>query len=246
MNKAKLLLKEHSSTILTIIGSIGVISTAVLAAKATPKAMLFVEEAKNIKNKELTKSEIIQVTWTAYIPTAISAMATITCVFGANYLNIKKQQSLVSAYMLLDSTVKEYRKKMTEEYGDGPEKIYNNISKKNFKEMDDIYKERLFFELNSCRFFEATIHDVIQAEHKSLIQFETYGHLTLNDYYMYLGIDGSPYGDITGWSQYQMETEQYIKNGKLEFRYERNIMKNGIICYNILTNAEPSMEQFCF
>ena len=76
--------------------------------------------------------------------------------------------------------------------------------------------------------------------------FRSTGYLTLNDYYMFLDIDPNPYGEMMGWSQYQMETEQYIKDGKLEFKYERNIMSNGLVCYSIITNTEPSMNHFCF
>ena len=246
MNKAQLFLKGHSPTILTIIGSIGVITTAVLAVQGTPKAMHLIDEARDEKNDDLTKGEIVKVAWTAYIPTAISAIATITCVAGANYLNIKKQQSLTSAYMLLDNAFKEYHKRMTEEYGERPEEIYKEVSRKQFEEMDDIYTETLFFEFNSCRFFEANIHKVLQAECKAILQLDTYGQLSLNDYYSYLGIDQSPYGEMLGWSKYQMETEQYLPGGKLEFRYERTIMSNGIVCYNIITNAEPSMDHYCF
>ncbi len=246
MNKTQLFLKGHMPTILTVIGSIGVVSTAVLAVAGTPKALRLIEEAENEKEDVLTVPEKIQAAWIAYLPAAISCIATITCVAGANYLNIKKQQSLTSAYMLLDNAFKEYRKRMTEEYGEEPEKIYHEITKKQFEEEHDIYKEVLFFEFNSCRFFEANIHKVLQAECKAMLQFNTYGQLTLNDYYMFLGIDPSPYGEMLGWSRYQMETEQYVKDGQLEFRYERSIMSNGIVCYNIITNTEPSMDHFCF
>ena len=111
MNKAQLFLKGNSPTILTVIGSLGVISTAILAVKGTPRAILLLEEAKHDKGAELTILETVNATWMAYIPAAISCVATITCIAGANYLNIKKQQSLMSSYALLDSAFKEYRKK---------------------------------------------------------------------------------------------------------------------------------------
>ena len=76
------------------------------------------------------------------------------------------------------------------------------------------------------------------------LQFAQYEHLTLNDYYSYLGIEPSPYGEAMGWSKYQMQTEEHVDD--LEFTYERVIMSNGIVCYNIITNVSPTMDHFCF
>ena len=45
--KAQLFLKRNSSTILTCVGSVGVVATVVTAVKATPKAMALIEDAKN-------------------------------------------------------------------------------------------------------------------------------------------------------------------------------------------------------
>lgn len=245
MNKAQLFLKAHSPTILTVIGSTGVVITAVLAVKGTPKALKLIEEAKNIKGDELTTGETIQVAWKPYIPAAISCVSTILCIVGANYLNIKKQKNLMSAYMLLDNAFKQYRNRVYDEYGEEvDEEFGRDLVRKQLEEMEDIYKETLFFEFNSMRFFEANIHKVLQAECKAKLQFEQYEHLTLNDYYAYLGIDGSPYGECMGWSKYQMQTEEHVDN--LEFTYERVIMSNGLVCYNIITNVAPTMDHFCF
>ena len=124
------------------------------------------------------------------------------------------------------------------------EEFSHDLVRKQLEEMEGIYTETLFFEFNSMRFFEANIHKVLQAECKAKIQFAQCEHLTLNDYYSYLGIDPSPYGEAMGWSKYQMQTEEHVDD--LEFTYERVIMSNGIVCYNIITNVSPTMDHFCF
>lgn len=245
MNKTQMFLKANSPTLLTIIGSSGVIITSILAVKATPKALKLIEKAKEEKEKELTNYEIIQIAWKPYIPAFISCFTTILCIAGANYLNIKKQRNLVSAYMLLDNAFKEYRHKVRDNYGEEiDEEFGKDLVKKQLEDSDNIYKETLFFEFNSMRFFEANIHKVLEAECKAKIQFEKYEHLSLNDYYAYLGISPSPYGDALGWSKYQMKTEEHTD--ELEFNYERVVMTNGIVCYNIWTNVNPSMDHYCF
>ena len=246
MNKAQIFLKAHSPSILTVIGSIGVISTAVLAVKGTPKAMKLLEEAKKTKEDELSIMETIKVAWKPYIPAAISCVSTIFCIAGANYLNIKKQKNLMSAYVLLDNAFKEYRNRVANEYGEEVDEKFNDgIVHQQLEEMENsTYTETLFFEFNSMRFFEANIHKVLEAECKARIQFDQCGILSLNDYYTYLGIDPSPYGEALGWSKFQMETEEHTD--KLEFEYERVIMSNGLVCYNIITNVTPTMDHFCF
>ena len=245
MNKAQLFLKAHSPTILTVIGSTGVVITAVLAVKGTPKALKLIEEAKMTKGDELTVGETVQVAWKPYIPAAISCVSTILCIVGANYLNIQKQKNLMSAYMLLDNAFKEYRNRVSERYGEEvDEEFSHDLVRNQLEEMEGTYTETLFFEFNSMRFFEANIHKVLQAECKAKIQFEQCEHLTLNEYYSYLGIGPSPYGEAMGWSKYQMQTEEHVDD--LEFTYERVIMSNGIVCYNIITNVSPTMDHFCF
>lgn len=52
-------LKRHSSTILTVMGAIGVGATAVIAVKDTPKALRILDEAEQEKGEELTVKEKI-------------------------------------------------------------------------------------------------------------------------------------------------------------------------------------------
>lgn len=245
MKGTQIFLKKHSPTILTVLGSTGVIITAVLAVKGTPKAMKLLEEAKNDKGDELTRIEAFKVAWTPYIPAAISALTTILCVAGANYLNVKKQQSMASAYILLQNTFDEYRRQVKEKFGaDADYDIKKQMIEAQQYNIETLDDECLFFEFNSLRFFEANVHKVMQAECKALEQFKKYGHLSLNDYYSYLGISPAPYGEVIGWSQYQMETAQY--EDALIFTYDKVVMSNGLVCWNIITNVEPTMDYFCF
>ena len=41
--KSKVFLKKNGSTILTVVGGIGVVATSVMAVKATPKALYLLE-----------------------------------------------------------------------------------------------------------------------------------------------------------------------------------------------------------
>ncbi len=96
----KVFFHKNSPFILTCLGAAGMIGTTVLAVKATPKAMLLLEDAKKEKGEELTKAEVIITAGPAYIPSAVMGVSAIICVFGANALNKKQSASLTSAYTL--------------------------------------------------------------------------------------------------------------------------------------------------
>lgn len=113
--------KKNGATILTCVGSVGVVGTSVLTFKATTKANKLLEEAKKEQNTDLTLMDKVKITLPTYIPPILSGTATIACIIGANIMNKKHQASLMSAYMLLDQSYKEYRNKVTEVYGEEAE-----------------------------------------------------------------------------------------------------------------------------
>ncbi len=62
--------KKHSPEILTGIGIAGMTAAAVMAVKATPKALRMVDEKEIRDGKRLTTGEIVKTTWKCYIPPA--------------------------------------------------------------------------------------------------------------------------------------------------------------------------------
>ena len=103
---SKRFLKRNSSTILTIIGSIGVVVTCAIAIKDTPKALKMIEKKEEETGSDLTNFEKVKEVWPVYIPTFISCVSTITCILGSNIMNKKAQASLIGAYSLLDNSYK--------------------------------------------------------------------------------------------------------------------------------------------
>lgn len=153
-----------SSTILTCIGAVGVVGTAISAAKATPKAMTLVNDAEFRKGAPLTKKETFKAAAPAYVPTAVIGLSTIACIFGANILNKKYQASLMSAYALLDNSYREYRDKVDEIYGEGSDnKVIAEMVRDNEEDEFTIEEgEKLFFDMTTMRYFTAPMEEVIQ------------------------------------------------------------------------------------
>jgi hypothetical protein len=238
MNKTERFLKKNSSTILTIIGSGGVILTTVLAVKATPKALELIKEEEFKQNKHLNKKEIIKVAWKPYIPAIIAGSSTIACIVGANYLNLKNQASIMSAYALLDSSYKEYRNKTKEVYGDDSEIRKKVIESKFDDSVRTNPEETLFFDYQSMRFFESTFEDILKAEHIFLHNYGINGVTNLNEYYKYVGLEPTEWGNRLGWST--LESHDIYGYEDLAIDYEKVIMSNGLECWNIVFSIEPS------
>lgn len=154
------------STLLTVLGGIGVIATAVMTAKDSTKARNLLIDAEMDKGDKLTTKEKVLVAAPAYIPTIVAASATITCIFGANFLNKRAQASLASAYALLDASYKEYRRKVDDIHGEGSDDaILSELAKDEYEAtlMEDIPEgELLFWDPSSRRYFTSTIDQVIQ------------------------------------------------------------------------------------
>ena len=85
---------RNGSTILTVLGGVGVVVTSVLAVKATTKAMRLINEAEQEKGEELTKWEIVQSAGPVYLPSLVMGIATIACIFGANVIGRRQQAAL--------------------------------------------------------------------------------------------------------------------------------------------------------
>lgn len=243
MRQTQLFVKRNASTILTCVGGAGVVATTVLAVKATPKAVKLIEEAKAEKGENLTKMEVVKVAGPAYIPTIVTGVSTIACIFGANILNKRHQASLMSAYALLDNSYKEYRNKVGELYGEDADKNVKQEIVKDKYEEEDVYEEddgkQLFYDAYSERYFRATNETVLMAEYTLNKNLQEDCYVSLNEFYDLLGIEPVPYGDITGWSSAQMFDMYW--SAWIDFYHEKIEMEDGMVCY-IINATEPTTD----
>ena len=249
LNKSQVFLKRNSATILTCVGAVGVIATTVTAVKATPKAMLLLENAEEIKGEELTKLEKVKIAAPAYIPTVVLGISTLACIFGANTLNKRNQASLMSAYALLDRSYKDYRAKVDELYGkEAGEQVRAGIAKDKYEEEETRRLEDgklLYYDFYSGRYFEATPAAVKDAEYNLNRALMLDDCAYLNEWYSFLGIETLEHGLDFGWStcaNYDMYWQSWI-----DFHHEKVEMDDGMECIIISFNQDPypDFEDYC-
>ena len=254
MNKTQLFFKKHSSTILTVVGSVGVVATSVLAVKATPKALQLIEEERQSRKEyikifadnepyesvvlpDLTTKELVKVAWKPYIPAVIAGASTIACIFGANILNKRHQAALLSAYAVLDSSYREYREKTRALCGEKAKLIDQEIAKSNLDEdIEEVPDKELFFDMHTMQSFYATFEEVEEAEKLFNQNFLSSGFAYLNDYCEIMGMELRDYGYDIGWT---------AEAGEIKFEHEKAVMDDGLECWIISMVYPPTIECEC-
>ena len=243
LSKSKIFFKRNGSTILTCVGSAGVVATTILAVKTTPKAIRLIDQAAMEKGEELTKLEVVKVAGPAYIPTIMTGVTTIACIFGSNVLNKRQQASLISAYALLDNSYKEYKNKVKELLGEeGHAEIRDAIAKDHYEVADLAIEpdKELFYDEFSDQYFQATLVDVLNAEYNVNRDIQTQGWATLGDFYAELGIEDYDDGGALGWSE-GGNFARYWQSW-LDFSHTKTVLDDGLECTIITIWGEPYME----
>ena len=116
--------KRASPYILTGTAVVGVGTTAVLAAKATPAAIDDLREAAANKVKEtgdpearLTKAEAVKVAAPHYIPAGISGLITSGCMLLSTHISMKRAAACASIATAAQTALSEYSGKVAEKFG---------------------------------------------------------------------------------------------------------------------------------
>lgn len=244
MYQAKRFMKKNSSTILTCVGAAGTVATAIMAVKATPKALALLEVAKEEKGEELTKWEVVKTAGPAYIPAVVTGAATVAAIFGANTLNKRQQASLMSAYALLDNSYKEYKDKVEDLYGKEVDThVEKEIAKDKFEENPVEVKDeanQLFYDTFSRRYFESTIENVQRAEYnlnRNIIQRD---YAYVNEFYEELGMEPIDGGWDLGWSR--GSNLDCAWQEWMDFNHEKVELDDGLECIIVSFYIEPVMD----
>ena len=253
-------LGKHSPEILTGIGVTGMITTTVLAVKATPKALELIEDEKNRQNSELQAEaiannweereyieklkpiEVIKVAWKPYIPAAALGIASISCIIGASAVNYKRNTALATAYAISERTLVKYRDKVIETIGEKKEKevqqkiAQDNVNEKPLSNSQVIITSKgntLFMDAVSGRYFRSDM-DKIKKVVNELNRRMTYeNYVSLDDFYSEIGLDSTSNSSYLGWN---------LDNGLIELDISTCLAENDEACIVINYTIAPRYE----
>ena len=192
---------KRSPEILTGIGIAGMITTTILAVRATPKALELLEEQKKEESvDELSSFEVVKVAWKPYIPAMVTCIASTACLIGASSVNTKRNAALATAYKLSETALSEYRDKVVETIGEKKERIVRDKVAEERVKKNPVSKNEvivtgngktLCFDPISGRYFMCSIETIKKAENtlnKQMLH-DISGYVSLNEFYDELGLD---------------------------------------------------------
>ena len=226
---------NHSPELLTGIGIAGMITTTVLAVKATPKALTLIENKKKEleldSTENLTPVETVKATWKCYIPAAVTGVTSVACLIGASSVNARRNAALATAYNLSATALSEYKEKVVETIGEKKERIIRDkVAEEQIKKepvnnsaiiVSGSGNTRCFDTITKRRFTSdiEQIKKIVNELNRRMINGEDY--ISLNDFYYEVGLDGSRIGDELGWN---------VTRGLIELDFSAQLDADGVPC----------------
>lgn len=241
-------IKRNAPTILTILGSVGVIGTGVLAAKANHKAEEEIFEARyeNVRYLQpFPKKLKAKIYIKNYAPAVLVGASTIACIIGSHAISKNQQASLFSAYVMLNNAYLEFREKSKEIYGDDAEaNVSKEIAKAKYDASiwEDKGVETQLFYLDSYGYFESTMEKVLQAEYLLNKQFKDEGWCNINDLHGYLDLEQVSGGEYQAWYSHscRMHDEEPAFEGIISFLHDIIYLETGMEATLITMVTPPS------
>lgn len=211
------------------VGIAGMITTTILAVKATPKSLRLIEAEKKRKNHEIKEEakesgkdtvglidrlsilDTVKVAWKPYIPAMISGALSIGCIVGASTVHVKRNAALATAYQLAANTLSDYKEKVIETIGEEKEREVQKkvdakkVEKINSTEPSFVRKGKpLCIEPISGRPFEMDLEDVKAAINR--LNYRLTGGMeeciSLSEWYDEIGLKHTDVSDYMGWNIY--------------------------------------------
>ena len=226
-------LDRNSPTILTALAAGGVVSTAVLAVRATPMALSKIEVARidwdaQGNDTPMPRTAIVKAAWTEYVPAAGVGVMTIVAIVMANSIHLRRQAAVMSLYTITEGAFREYQEQVTEEIGKNKEqKVRDAVVQKRINEnppsneMILLDTEELCYDMHSGRYFKSSMEKIRAAQNiinEGMIKGDSFA--SLNDFYSLIGLPEVKMGTDLGWNTEAMLDLEFTSILVHEGKYE--------------------------
>lgn len=235
-------ISKHSPALLTGVGIAGMLTTTILAVRATPKALKLIENKTEDKGEKLTPIETVKTAWKPYIPAAISGALSITCLIFAHRVNARRSAMLMAAYELSENALTEYKEKAIEVLGEKKEEEIRTAIDESRLKKDPVTDEKqillsgegetLCYDALSGRYFKSSINKINSAVNDLNHNLMTEGDQCLNDYYDLINLPRIDIGDCIGWRC--LET-----NNLVDTKFTSHITSDGLPCVVVSLDRPP-------
>lgn len=233
-------IQRHSPAVLTGFAIAGVVSTALLIARATTRANQTIAANQYIgTDQPLTKVEKLKLIWPIYIPPAVTGLATISCIIGAQSINMRRQAALMGAFTLTEGAFQEYKEQVAEALTKPQkDKIETAIAQKKVDEnppatelMMQADGKVLVLDLFTGRYFRST-QEIIRKAQNDVNERLTSGgemYVSLNEFYVLLDLETSVMGEVVGFNSSNL----------VDINFNTAVAEGGVPCLTIMFRALP-------
>lgn len=229
---------KHAPELCTGFGIAGMITTVILAVKATPKAEVLIARERERREVELSKIEIVTMAWKPYVPAAITGSLSIVCLIGGCSVNCRRNAAMASAANMSAMALKDFRESATEVVGSKKvreidEKTSERKLSENPVSQTVVYAgpggKSLFYDELSNQYFETdleTIRSVINDLNWQL-GYGSEVYASLSEFYDLLSdrigvrLKHTPFSDMVGWN---------IRDGNIEPNFTTMFTDDGRPC----------------
>lgn len=231
---------KNTPGILVGVGIVGMVSTTILAVRATPKAMLLIEaKKKELDVESLTPVETVKTTWKCYIPAAVTGAMSTACLIGASSVSARRNAALATAYNLTRVALNDYKDAVVETIGEKKERVVRDVVAKKKVERDPvtstevIVTERgttLCYDGVFGRYFRSDIDTIKRAVNELNRSIVSSMYASLNEFYDAIGLPPVEIGDKLGWN---------VDDGQIEVDFSSQLATDGTPCLVISFNVAP-------
>ena len=232
MKGLQLIVKENSSLLCTIGASVGVVTTAVLAARAGYKH----SAAMSTQDPHMSKKEEAKHVWRLYVPTAASGAATVICVAGARRIDGAKTLAAQAALAVSQRAYEGYRDQVVEELGERKDQTF--VAKVAEKEVAENPPTKtivagsgkvLCCERFTGRYFESDMQTLDRAVNELNAKMLKHDYATLDDLYYMIGLELTDVSSQAGWQSdrlLELRFSSVLHDGNPVLAFEYNYVKS--------------------
>ena len=219
------------------------VTSTVLAVKATPKALRLIDDALESSDEELTKLDIVKVAWKPYVPAVITCAASTVCLIGASSVNLKRNAALTAAYELSRNALVDYKNAVVETIGEKKaQEVSGKVAKKHIDEHPVIEQEiflteqgsTLCYDVISGRYFKSDIDKIQKSVNELNRQMLQTDYVSLNDFYDEIGLGYARIGEDLGWR---------VDRGMIDLCFSSQLADDGTPCL-VLDHRVPPIYDY--
>lgn len=234
-------LVHKSPEILIGVGITSMITATVMAVRATPKALILIEEKKKeLKTDKLSPRDAVKAAWKCYIPAVATTVLGAGCIIGSSTVSAKRNAALAAAYTLSENTLRDYQTKVIETIGEKKEHLVRDEISKEQLNQNPVSNntvvmigndKTLCYDPVSRTYFKSSINKIDKAFVRTNNELLKEGYVSHNTFLMELGLEPNDESEEKGW--------RWEKDGVIDWYPSSQIADNDEPCIVINYYCAP-------